>query len=420
MTNANYLTSKTFNSCLKAPNRVWKLKGIMPGLLLLGVFITSILGGKALGQATSTVGSGTSSLNLPFTTYYTHAATEVIYLASELNMVSSLISKIAFNRNDGNYSAAQNITDLKVYIKTTTSTTLSTGSYSLTGYTQVYNGAYTVANNAGWQDITFSSNFSYDGTSNLQVLVLKSTSWSAPYVYWAGSTTASNLTRYYLNDGTAYSTSVSLTAGTLRPNVRFTYSCNSPTTYYSKSTGNLDVLTNWGTGSDGSGCNPANFTTAGITYIVKNNATPTTSATGWTVSGAGSIVKLGDGSSAITLSAGGALSFDCDLEITGNATLNLNDKNMTLSGDLIRSASTSGFNAGGTAGTVTFSGSSQNVNVTANNGTTPTDSDITFNHVTISGSNVKLFYFKTNDRKLNINNFTVNNGAVVTLYSNPQ
>jgi hypothetical protein len=54
------------------------------------------------------------------------------------------------------------------------------------------------------------------------------------------------------------------------------------------------------------------------------------------------------------------------------------------------------------------------------NGTTPTDSDITFNHIVISGLDVKLFYYKTNDRKLNINNFTVNSGKVVTLYSNPQ
>ena len=196
--------------------------------------------------------------------------------------------------------------------------------------------------------------------------------------------------------------------------------CSALTTYYSKSTGNLDVLTNWGTSSDGSGCNPANFTTAGITYIVQNNATPTTSVSGWAVSGAGSIVKVGNGSSAITFSAAGSLSFDCNLEITGNATLSLGSNSMTLSGDLVRSAATAGLSqTAASASTVTFSGSSQEVNVTALNGTTATDSDITFNHVIISGSSVKLFYLKTNDRKLNINNFTVNVGAVVTLYSNP-
>jgi hypothetical protein len=192
-----------------------------------------------------------------------------------------------------------------------------------------------------------------------------------------------------------------------------------PTTYYSKSTGNLNLIASWGSNTDGTGCSPADFTTAGITYIIQNNLSPATSAA-WTVSGAGSIVKFGNSSAAVTFTAGANLIYNCDLEITGNATLNMGSYNLTLSGDFIRSASTSGFSqTAGSTSTVEFSGSSQEVNVTALNGTTATDSDITFNHVTISGSNVKLFYLKTNDRKLNINNFTVNVGAVVTLYSNP-
>ena len=198
---------------------------------------------------------------------------------------------------------------------------------------------------------------------------------------------------------------------------------SAPTTYYSKSTGNLNDVATWGSNSDGTGCSPANFTADGITYIIQNNAAPTTSGV-WAVSGAGSLVKVGNNSAAITFLAGDDLSFDCDLEITGNATLNLNTRNMTLSGDFIRSAPTAGFSQTASddpaGSTVTFSGSSQNINVTSNNGTTPTDSDITFNHIVISGTSVKLFYYKTNDRKLNINNFTVNPDKVVTLYSNPQ
>ena len=388
--------------------------------LFLFIAFIFLIGVNGWGQTTTSVGSGAEILYTPYTTYWSHTASEQIYLASELNICSSSISKIAFFRNDGNYSGSQNITDLKVYIKTTSSTTLATGSYSLTGYTQVYNGAYTVANNGGWQDITFSSSFTYDGTSNLQVLILKSTPWASPYVYWAGSTTASYLARQYLNDGAIYSTSVTLTRGLLRPNVRFTYTPTPQSTYYSKSTGNLNDLSTWGSNANGTGCAPANFTTAGVTYNVHNNATPTTSGA-WTVSGAGSLVKIGNNSASTTFTAGGTLSFDCNLEITGNATLSLGSNNMTLSGDFVRSASSAGFSqTAGSASTVTFSGSSQEVNVTALNGTTPTDSDLTFNHIVISGSDVKLFYYKTNDRKLNINNFTVNSGKVVTLYSNPQ
>jgi hypothetical protein len=191
--------------------------------------------------------------------------------------------------------------------------------------------------------------------------------------------------------------------------------------FYSKSSGNLDVLTNWGTNSDGTGCNPANFTTSGITYIIQNNATPTTSGTGWDVSGTGSIVKVGNSSSNITFIAGGNLSFSCDLEITGNATLNLNDKNLTLSGDFVRSASTASFSPGsGTSSVVTFSGgANQFVNVTAIDTGNPAASDISFNDVTITGTDVRMYYDNNNNKKVNIRNLTVNPSGVLKFFSNP-
>ena len=67
--------------------------------------------------------------------------------------------------------------------------------------------------------------------------------------------------------------------------------------YYSKSTGNLDVLTNWGTSTDGSGSNPPDFTTPGNTFNIRNNATPTIGAS-WTLSGAGSKIIVGNGTNA--------------------------------------------------------------------------------------------------------------------------
>jgi hypothetical protein len=67
--------------------------------------------------------------------------------------------------------------------------------------------------------------------------------------------------------------------------------------YYSKSTGNLDLTSSWGTNTDGTGNAPANFTTAGNTFNIRNNATPTIGAN-WTVSGAGSKIIVGDGTNA--------------------------------------------------------------------------------------------------------------------------
>ncbi len=64
-------------------------------------------------------------------------------------------------------------------------------------------------------------------------------------------------------------------------------------TYFSKSSGNLNVLSNWGVNFDGTGTPPANFTTAGITYEIINNPSATIGAA-WTVSGAGSKILVGD------------------------------------------------------------------------------------------------------------------------------
>jgi hypothetical protein len=67
--------------------------------------------------------------------------------------------------------------------------------------------------------------------------------------------------------------------------------------YYSKSTGNLELTSSWGTNTDGTGNAPANFTTAGNTFNIRNNATPTIGAS-WTVSGTGSKIVVGDGTNA--------------------------------------------------------------------------------------------------------------------------
>jgi hypothetical protein len=345
----------------------------------------TIAGATTVGSATAATYTPLSTASQVGTRYYFCVAYATDNTCGQSSTTQSLASNTVKVTVYG--PIAGNTSGAAVSICTSSSTTLTGGTASAGSGTYTYLWESS-ANNSTWTTAAGTSN-----TAN----------------YTTAALTSNTYFRRTVSSGGCSDVATSILVTVL----------DNFTTFYSKSAGNLNDVATWGSNSDGTGCSPANFTTAGITYVIQNNSAATTSAA-WTVSGSGSIVKVGNGSSAITFLAGGDLSFDCDLEITGNATLNLNDKNMTLSGDLIRSASTALFNSGGTAGTVTFSGSSQNVNVTANNGTTPTDSDITFNHVTISGSNVKLFYFKTNDRKLNINNFTVNNGAVVTLYSNPQ
>ncbi|HEX7412733.1 MAG TPA: hypothetical protein VF411_01715, partial [Bacteroidia bacterium] len=67
------------------------------------------------------------------------------------------------------------------------------------------------------------------------------------------------------------------------------------TTYYSGSAGALNLIASWWSNIAGTALpHPANFTTAGNTFIIANNAAPTISAN-WTVSGAGSVIQVGDG-----------------------------------------------------------------------------------------------------------------------------
>lgn len=100
------------------------------------------------------------------------------------------------------------------------------------------------------------------------------------------------------------------------------------TNYYSKSTGNLNVLANWGTNMDGSGTAPANFTAANQIFNIRNNATPTIGAN-WTVSGANSKVVVGNGTNACTFTVGGALVFTATCEVSNNAVLSISSTNAT-------------------------------------------------------------------------------------------
>ena len=54
--------------------------------------------------------------------------------------------------------------------------------------------------------------------------------------------------------------------------------------WYSKTTGNLDMLTTWGSNPDGSGINPTSFSLDNQLFNIVNNPTPVIGAN-WTISG---------------------------------------------------------------------------------------------------------------------------------------
>lgn len=97
-----------------------------------------------------------------------------------------------------------------------------------------------------------------------------------------------------------------------------------PSIFYSKSTGDLNVLGTWGDNTDGSGNAPANFTAAGQTFNIVNQTNATISA-GWTVSGGASEVVVGNGVAATTFTVPSGSPFTASVDVSANATLELND-----------------------------------------------------------------------------------------------
>jgi type IX secretion system substrate protein len=105
------------------------------------------------------------------------------------------------------------------------------------------------------------------------------------------------------------------------------------TNYYSKSTGNLDQLSTWGTLTNGSGLPPLTFTTNNQVFNVRNNATPTIGAN-WTVSGAGSKIIVGDGTNACNFQIPSTFKYTGTADVAANATLSIANTSIPTLGTL--------------------------------------------------------------------------------------
>ncbi len=144
-----------------------------------------------------TIGTGTATQSYPIDRYYNYSGHEAIYLASEIGMAGT-IKSLAYYKATGN--DVNPIEAVSIYMKHTSSSTLTTGAYSLTGYTLVYSGAFPNTATSGWMEVNFSPMFTYNGTQNLSILVIKGyQAWISDYPYWSCST-AANRARQERND----------------------------------------------------------------------------------------------------------------------------------------------------------------------------------------------------------------------------
>lgn len=171
-----------------------------------------------------TVGTGTTTDRYPFERFYNYATHEAIYLASEINAAAAgNITHLAYYRQDGINTDL--ITPVDIYMMHTSATTLASGTITLpptAPYQLVYSGAFPNDAGEGWREIALTAPFNYNGTDNLQILIVKGyqdyiSSTDAPI--WRYTATAVNRTRRAAADA---SQPTYLTATTFRPNIRIT------------------------------------------------------------------------------------------------------------------------------------------------------------------------------------------------------
>lgn len=93
----------------------------------------------------------------------------------------------------------------------------------------------------------------------------------------------------------------------------------SASVYYLTSNSDASNVANWGTNLDGTGMHPVNFTADNQIFKIVN--TGATISAPWVVSGSASLVQLGDGTVANTLTIPASASYTGVLNISSNATL---------------------------------------------------------------------------------------------------
>ncbi|MCX6305233.1 MAG: T9SS type A sorting domain-containing protein [Bacteroidetes bacterium] len=179
--------------------------------------LVHVTAGPAAPPAFATIGTGTVSSNYPYTTYWMGGRTQMLYTAAELTAAGATagnLSSVGFN-----VIAADPATmnGFNVKLGATALTTLSAG--YVAGLTSYYTTPYAVPG-TGWRNITLTTPFIWNGTSNVIVEICYAntsyTNYSTVY-----STTLTSMCAGHYADLQTECTVATNNAPTSRPNIRF-------------------------------------------------------------------------------------------------------------------------------------------------------------------------------------------------------
>jgi len=157
-------------------------------LLLLNLSVKSQSNTVTIGNMNTNYVTALS----PFDNYYKYSWADNIYLTTDVGQAGK-ITQIAFYVYEGTtYSMGSQ----QILMRETSSSSFSSSSYpGTTGFTSVFNGtiSYNFSGGNGWQVITLTTPFQYDGLSNLEILTLNQAgSYTNNYQFFDVTTGYSN------------------------------------------------------------------------------------------------------------------------------------------------------------------------------------------------------------------------------------
>ncbi len=173
--------------------------------------------GTACDDYTVSSQSG-SNYYTPVNSYYKYSHSEQIYTPEEVGGAGN-ITKISFNyAHTATMTKKNNVT---ISLGHTTKSTLSASdSWITTGLTQVYQGSLNCSN--GWNEFVLDTEFPYNGTDNLVVVVNDmSNGYDGSAYKFYYTNTSSTMCLTYQSDGSAWSSSSIKSARNHRPDIRF-------------------------------------------------------------------------------------------------------------------------------------------------------------------------------------------------------
>ncbi len=280
-------------------------------LLLLLVGTTTVFGQTTVTIGTQEVQSGTQGIS-PYNYYWESRRVQFVYTAAEIAAAggsAGVISQISFNVSQVNGGTLANY---QVRMAHTTAT--NAASHNTATLTTVRSSANLTAGSTGWRDIPFTTNFTWNGTSNLLVDVCwgVNSGYSSTGQVWMFNS-ASNGTRGVTSStSTLCGTNVS-TSRTYKPQVRFllTPSCTAPTTQASGLTTGLTSTTsaNVTVGTRGNGNSVLIVaypgTSAGTAPTTGNSYTANAAYGSGTALGTGYVVYSGNGTAPLSVNVTG-------------------------------------------------------------------------------------------------------------------